>query len=775
MSLLRSVSLPDNESRELILSAARNLISIVGALYLAWHFVATLAWPKIFSPSLWVSTLMMLLIVILSLSLLERYYLVSQVVWLGGLVATIAQAYVTYEAPEVLILLVLLPVMAVVTLGVNGTLVVVLSIIGLMSVMPHLWWVPPLPPGYVAGIVLGSVFMGFFGWGLSSNLLSAIDAASYHFSEARHLLEETRQHRAEISRMLKDRNQANYQLERLNQMLHFARKRAEEARVDRDRFVLAVSHELRSPLNFILGFSDLMVNSPDTYAPLKEWPVGLYDDVQEIYHSSRHLLGLINDILDMGQIDAQQMVLFRELVFLDEIMEEVSRIVATAFDQKGLYLRYEVEPNLPQVSVDRTRLRQVLLNLVNNSLRFTEQGGVTIALQQMEGALQVSVADTGSGIADEDIPKVFDEFRQVGVDRWRRREGSGLGLSISRRFVELHGGKMWLESEQGMGTKFFFTIPLQASAMLEPQPTESDRWREPGSGHQPLVLLLTENSAVLQIAQGWLPDYQLIVVARAEELLSRVAQHLPHAVLVDQALLDQQRLPLRELPYDLPVISLVFPVVKERAQALPAGVAHYLVKPVARQTLVEAVKELASQSEEIFVQRLLVVDDDPAMLRFVMQAFRAEILGQEVSPSDGEMEEDQPSQGYQIITAQTAQEALDLLREQAVDVLLLDLDLPDLSGWEMLAQIRQGQTLSQPRVVIISALDLPQNLLVYGQAVLDIRMKRPLSATELGEVLKPILDSVQPVYPVNKQREDWQQPSRRRSSSAGSSPANRAA
>lgn len=757
MSWLRTVSRADNESRELVISTARNVILVVGLLYMAWHFIATLGWPKIFSPSLWVSTLMMAVIVALALRLLERHYLVAQAVWLGGLVTVIVEACAMYHLPEALLLLALLPMMAVVTVGIQGTLLVELLILGVVMAVPRFNVLPGLPVGYPVGIVLSSIFSGFFGWGLSSNLTSAIDAASFHFYEARHLLEEARQHRAEISVMLKDRNQANYQLERLNQMLAYARKRADEARVDRDRFVLAVSHELRSPLNFILGFSDLMVNSPETYALLQDWPQGLYDDVQEVYRSSKHLLGLINDILDMGQIDAQQMLLFREPVRLDVVAADVQEMAGASFAQKGLYLRYQCEADLPEVLADRTRLRQVLLNLVNNSLRFTEQGGVTISIRRHTGALhgaiealEVQVQDTGSGIAEEDAAKVFDEFRQVGVDRWRRREGSGLGLSISRRFVELHGGKMWLESQVGVGTTIYFTIPLESTvSLLQSPPDMGSMALGRSERSQPLVLLLTGDVAVLRSVQSWLSGYQVVMVERSGELLSKVVEHFPQAILVDRSpgttALAEPSLPLKQLPYDLPVIGVILSNsalqgAREHPQALPPGVSRYLVKPVARQVLVDVVQQSCKAAIDAS-RRMLVVDDDPVMLRFVGQVFRS--VGVEADEGDKEPGEEM----FEIVTAQTADEALRILREQKVDVLLLDLDLLDRSGWDVLAHIRQGMTLSQPQVVIISALDLPQNLFVYGQVVLDVSMKRPLSAVELTGILKPILGSVQPVYP----------------------------
>jgi signal transduction histidine kinase/CheY-like chemotaxis protein len=720
---------PDNDSKELLISTSRNLIALVGGMYLVWHFIATLTWPRTFSPNLWGITIPMVGLIFLSLRLLERYYAISLSVWIIGLAVLIFYAFVVFERSEILWLLMFLPVMAIVTVGFAGTIMILVANVFLLQILNQIPAFPEVPSGFITGIVLGSVFCAFFGWGLSSNLLSALDAAAYHFGQARQLLEETRKHRAEISVMLKDRNQANYQLERLNQMLRFARRRAEEARSDRDRFVLAVSHELRSPLNFILGFSDLMANSPETYAPLNNWPPGLYDDAQEIYRSSRHLLGLINDILDMGQIDAKQMILYREELKLEEIILEVQDMVGSAFEKKGLQFAIEIEANLPTVYVDRTRLRQVLLNLVNNGLRFTENGKVSVVVRSTAEAIEVCVKDTGSGIAEEDLPKVFEEFRQVGVDQFRRREGSGLGLTISRRFVELHGGKMWLESRLGQGTSIYFTIPFHTLSTTEPLLKETRLWPDKGGEGLPVVLLWTNDPAAIQEVQNWLEGYQVIVVSRPDELLSKVIQFYPHAVLVDQLLFEQQNISLRDLPYDLPVVSIVFPEGRERTSPTPPGVLYYLVKPVSRQKL----KETVNQSIDIG-GRVLVVDDDPAMLRFV------ELVLTE----------------YNLVSANTAQQALTSLRTEKIDLVLLDLDLPDRSGWDILAQVRQGGVLSGTKVIIVSALDLPHNIFVHGQPVMSVNMKRPLSSSELTTVLKPFLNAVQPNYPNDSNRDSSQ-------------------
>ncbi|HSO27359.1 MAG TPA: HAMP domain-containing sensor histidine kinase, partial [Anaerolineales bacterium] len=467
------------DARELFQSTSRNLIQTILGIGVVWHFIATLGWPETFSPSLWLITIGLVVISILSLKLLQEYYLAAQLLWFGGLFGLILYAYVLYQRPEIIILLIFLPLIVIVTVGLTGASIGVGMIILLSIGMARLEVLPALPAGFGVALILGSIFSAFFGWGLASNLLDAIGSASYHYRQARKLLEETRQHRAQISRMLKDQHQTNYQLERLNQMLFHARGRAETARHERDRFILAVSHELRSPLNFVIGFSDLMVNSPATYGPVEDWPPGLYADIQEVYRSSNHLLGLINDILDLGQIDAQEMALFPERVKFQTVVKDVVEMAARPFAQKGLWIKTEFEPDLPEVYVDCTRLRQVLLNLLNNSLRFTSQGGAWVRLKQVDQQLLVEVEDSGAGIEPDDLPRVFDEFRQVGQDNWRRREGSGLGLSISRRFVRLHGGEMGVESEVGRGTRFYFTLPISGLGQLAPEPLQSLSSRRP--------------------------------------------------------------------------------------------------------------------------------------------------------------------------------------------------------------------------------------------------------------------------------------------------------
>ena len=709
----------DSELHDLMRSTGQKLIYTIGGLYLVGHVIATLGFPQIFIPGIWALSFYMFTLVISSLILMQRRYLLAQIIWLGGLAGAIVLAFFIFKQFEIIFLLIAIPLLAVVTLGLPSATTSILVVVVISGIVLHNAGRPVI---LSAGIFLGSLFTTIFGWGLSSNLLEALDAAFYHYNDARRLLRETQSHQAEIGRILKDRNQVNYQLERTNEMLKFSRAQAEEARENRNRFMLVVSHELRSPLNFIIGFSDLMVNAPVTYAPLSGWPSGLYDDVQEIYTSSKHLMRLINDILDMGKIDAGQMSLYREKVHMDQIVADVRAMLANAFAEKGISLLMDLPSDLPPVFVDTTRIRQVLLNLLNNGLRFTDQGSVTLEIQKMDTHLLFNVIDTGTGIASEDLSKVFEEFRQVGDENWRRHAGTGLGLYISRHFVELHGGEMGVESTLGMGTRFFFTLPFDSPVIDVPVSFEEI----PVSGANPRILLLTPHPEDAETLQRALDGFVLQTVTNAEQAKEKVRELFPRAILVTA---DSGGLALSNLPYDLPVVTFSISRSVTAMQNLRAR----LVKPISRQALLRAIQSLGPQ-----VHTLLIVDDDPAMIRFIKQSFRA----------DGNTN---IATGYTLLSAFSGAGALAILRKNPVDAILLDLELPDIRGWDWLMSLQDKEEFSDIPVIIVSAQDLPQDDFVQGTHALELALNRPLMMHELGSVITSILENVLPQYPKEQQ------------------------
>lgn len=731
----------EKEDRELLQSVSQKVMGTTLGVYGCFHIIATLGWPAVFSPSLYLISLGMLIIGIFSLRLLKKYYLLAQIVWNVGLTAMILLSLSRYQHSEIVLLFCFLPIMAEVMLGFKQALILEAGLIALALIWPHFEILPPLKEAYTTVLILSTLASTVVGWGISHNLIISIEAASQHYREALQRLNEAREHRAEISVLLKDVNNANYQLDRMNLMLTYARGQADKAREERDRFALAVSHELRSPLNFIIGFSDLMVNSPETYDDLKDWPPGLYDDIKEIYKSSTHLMQLINDILDMGKMDAKQFTVFKEKIDFIEIAEDVREMVQTAITNKGLELRMDIDPQLPPVFVDRTRIRQVLLNLVTNSLRFTRKGSITIkAYRSTPELLRVEVIDTGTGIAKEDLPKVFHEFRQIGKENLRSLEGTGLGLSIGKRFIQMHSGEMGVESEPGKGSIFHFTVPfhqqiddvqiINEDSTLEAAKEESDLMVD----KIPLLLMLTLDAFSARVFTKMIKGYKVTILTDAKQLGTVVEKTFPRAVIIDENLVDYEDVKafVENPPFEIPIISFPLPVSRQnRSSNLPEGVIDYLVKPVPRLVLQETVKKL-----DLKVNSILVVDDDPSMARFVTQAIKFN----EEDPLDVNFG------NYKILTALDGKEALHFLQTLPVGVVFLDLDLTDMNGLTLLNQMLQDNEMRKIPVVIISASDPPPTFSPRQKGLFNLLINRPLDRNELAELVTSVLHEINPVY-----------------------------
>jgi signal transduction histidine kinase/CheY-like chemotaxis protein len=730
----------ESEDHELLQSISHKVMGTTISAYMVFYFLATMGWPRLFSPSLFLISLVMIATAGCAWFLLVNYYLLAQIIWFLGLGVSIILGFYFYKSPDILFFFAFIPLMTEVMLGMVPTYIVE----GVIIVLAFFWnsipFLPPLNAANQLAVVVVTLVTLVLGWGILNNLISSIEAASYHYNEALRNLNEAREHRAEISVLLKDVNRANYQLENLNHMLIYARAQADELREERDRFALAVSHELRSPLNFIIGFSDLMVNSPETYARITDWPHGLYDDINEIYKSSTHLMSLINDILDMGKMDAQQMVLFKEKIDFTLVIEDVRQMVHSAVESKGLQLKVEIQPDLPLIYVDRTRIRQVLLNLVTNSLRFTRKGSITLRAYMLKPEiLKVEVIDSGVGISKSDQPKVFKEFRQVGNQNWQRGEGSGLGLSIGRRFVQMHGGDMGLESEPGKGSTFFFTLPIQQQVdsfekldHVEEKNSQENR-RLLIDEKQPALLFLSHDAFSARVFAESMQGVKATLMTDPSQLYTAVASAYPRSVIIDQPLFNDLHVQkfLKNPPYDVPVFIFSIPLSRQnRSSNLPDGVNDYLVKPVPRQVMIETIAQL-----NINPHTVLVVDDDPSMSRFVTQALKTNEEDIIKLPED-----------LNILPALDGQEALRFLQALPIGVMLLDLDLSDMNGLTLLNQMRQDSTLRKIPVVIISASDPPATFEPQVRGEFSIYVNRSFSSKELNDMLNISLKQISPTF-----------------------------
>ena len=227
----------------------------------------------------------------------------------------------------------------------------------------------------------------------------------------------------------------------------------------KSEFLANMSHELRTPLNAILGFSEVLVEK--MFGEVNEKQL---DYLKDIHSSGQHLLSLINDILDLSKIEAGKMELQVSEFDLPEALQTAISLVKERAQRHGIELKLEVVPSLGMIHADERKFKQIMLNLLSNAVKFTpEAGSITVAAKTNGKMVEVSVADSGAGIAPEDHGAVFEEFRQVGGDAARKAEGTGLGLPLAKRFVELHGGQIGLESAPGKGSTFTFTIPLRSA------------------------------------------------------------------------------------------------------------------------------------------------------------------------------------------------------------------------------------------------------------------------------------------------------------------------
>lgn len=477
-------------------------------------------------------------------------------------------------------------------------------------------------------------------------------------------------------------------------------ERLQEVDTLKTQFLANMSHELRTPLNSIIGFSRVILKGIDgPVTPLQE------QDLNAIYNSGQHLLALITNILDLSKIEAGKMELAMEEVNLIDIINSVMSTAVGLTKEKPIELKKDLQPDLPMITGDRTRLRQVLLNLISNAAKFTEQGVIKVSAQTRKNAfgrdeVLVSVSDTGAGISLKDQEKLFKPFSQVDASPTRKTGGTGLGLSISRRLIEMHGGTIGVKSDEDQGSTFYFTLPL-------PQPAEDDGLSGEIPDNSRLILAIDDNRQVIQLYERYLSmlDFHVIPVTDPAEALAAARRYRPFAITLDvmMPVRDGWHV-LEELKNDpetseIPVI--ICSILQEEEKGFSLGAADYLVKPILEEDLVQAVHRLDGGQE---THSVLAVDDDADTLRLVRKVLEA-------------------SGKYQVTLAQTGAEALLALRAQRPDIVILDLYLPDLNGFNLLETLRADPALRDLPVVILTggSLDDEQRLQLaaFAQAMLQ--------------------------------------------------------
>jgi signal transduction histidine kinase/CheY-like chemotaxis protein len=464
-----------------------------------------------------------------------------------------------------------------------------------------------------------------------------------------------------------------------------ALRTASQAKSD---FIASMSHELRTPLNAILGFSDLMREERErpkgsVLVPL-EW-------VEHIHQAGSHLAGLINDVLDLARVEAGRIDLELEPIEVAPTVMEVVAGLRPLADRKRLTVELVTSEGL-YASADRGRLRQILYNLLSNAIKFTPDGGrITIEAQRTGDEVHLAVIDTGVGIAPEDQAAVFEEFRQVGA-RASKSQGTGLGLALTRRLLEAHGGRIELSSTPGAGSRFtavFRAAETPGGAAAAAAALAPSGRRAMGPGLPRTVLVVEDDPAAAKLLRTYLEsdDYQVNVASDGLEALELARAEPPAAIVLDVRLPGMdgwdvlQHLKASSTLRNVPVVIVT--VMEQQEVGLALGAADYLLKPVERETLLLSLRRLALAAN---VQRrpvsVLAIDDEPATL---------DLLERTLAPD-----------GFEVIRAAGGAVGVQLARLHRPDLVVCDLVMPDLDGFGVVAALRADPATADLPIVILT-------------------------------------------------------------------------
>jgi PAS domain S-box-containing protein len=449
-----------------------------------------------------------------------------------------------------------------------------------------------------------------------------------------------------------------------------------EADRAKSEFISTVSHELRTPMTAIKGYTDLLYGGV----------VGPLNDNQQhflrvITNNTNRLIALINDLLDISRIETG-LVRFEPVpVKLGEIITDVVEALAARAQEKGLTLTYQVDAGLPEVMGDRDRLYQVLTNLIGNAFNYTPEGSVSVAATRAGEVVQVSVNDTGIGIKSEDISRIFDRFYRSEDPLVQEASGTGLGLPIVKMFVEMHGGRVWVDSEKGKGSTFTFILPaLGAEVMLED--ASSLTLGPPGTAKSILVVDDDPDIARLIRVQLERNGYRVLTASRGDQVPEIVKEGKFDLILLERLLPDTDGLAILDTlkadPSAVEIPVIVLSIIEDNGEAMARGASAYLLKPFNEGLLLDKVETVLARHE-----RVLIVEDNKDTADMLTRTLQHAGFATEVA-----------SDGY---------EALAFARRTRPDVILLDLRLPGMDGYEALTHLKRGTATGAIPIIAISA------------------------------------------------------------------------
>ena len=493
---------------------------------------------------------------------------------------------------------------------------------------------------------------------------------------------ELEQHSAELEKTVAQRTEE----------LRQAVATAEEASTAKSGFLANMSHELRTPMNAIIGYSEMLMEDAED-----DGNQAAVDDLKKIHSAGSHLLSLINDVLDLSKIEAGKMELYLETFEVAELVEGVVSTIDALVKKNSNRLKVEVDRSLDEMHADVTKVRQALFNLLSNAAKFTHDGeiGLLVRADQVDGEpwIQMAVSDSGIGIHPDKIDHVFEEFSQADDSTTRDYGGTGLGLPISRRFCQMMGGDIAVESTVGEGSTFTIRMPVvvQEAPAESEAPTDSPTVVIPEPGDEPVVLVIDDDPSALDLLRRTLQGAGVRVVTAGEgqEALKLARSLHPAAITLDVLMpgMDGWAV-LGELKADpetrdIPVIMVT--MTDDRNLGYALGATEFLTKPVRRDQLVELLDRYATQGGD---RQALVVDDkleNREILRRVLE-----------------------HEGWRVRDAENGQRALDEVASDPPSLVLLDLMMPVMDGFDFVVEMRRREATSEIPIVVVTAKDVTE-------------------------------------------------------------------
>ena len=555
-------------------------------------------------------------------------------------------------------------------------------------------------------------------WGVMSLLvimIVAVLALSWFYSQR-------------LSRALILGEVARRQAEHEHEVAARAQEEAERANLAKSSFLANMSHELRTPMNAIIGYSEMLIEESEDLEPGECVP-----DLQKILAAGKHLLGLINDVLDLSKIEAGKVTLYLEDFSVDSVVDDVLATVKPLIAKNGNQLDLRIQPEIGVIRADLTKLRQCLLNLLSNAAKFTECGTITLQISA-DDQIRFAVSDTGIGMTPEQLGRVFESFSQADDSTTRKYGGTGLGLAISRRFSRLMGGDITVESSMGVGSTFTLELPRRVIGLAGsmPQSVSDAHAHQSGLVSPPppvapraTVLVIDDDPSVRDLAGRSLvhEGYAVHTASSGDEGLTLARQLQPDVITLDVMMpgMDGWTV-LQQLKADpdlasIPVVMMSMLDADELADSM--GAAASVSKPVPpRQLNALLAQILASHPSD--ASRLLVVEDEPA---------NAELLRRMLE-----------KQGWKVDHAANGLDALNAVAHRRPRLILLDLLMPEMDGIAFLEQLRRNPLADSIPVLVVTAKTLSEQerARLHGR-VSEVMAKGTFTAVSLAEQINAIL------------------------------------